>query len=161
MRKHALVSRCLCLALLAIVLSACGRVTPVSAQTILGRWQVIDNKDITIPHSFFWFTMEYVEFRADGTVATFVHWPQIDGPELRLNKVAHYALTSSDRLALIGACRHQDPCTGLYTATLAGDELAIGDSVGRFVLKRVAGASEDLPLLLDGPLPSPTPVTTR
>jgi hypothetical protein len=95
MRKHPLLSSCLCLVLLSILLNACGQATPVSTRTILGRWQVIENKGITVPNSFFWFTMEYVEFRADGTVTSLVHWPPTDMRELRRNKIAHYALTST------------------------------------------------------------------
>ncbi len=73
MRKHSLFPSCLCLVMLSILLGACGQATPVSAQTILGRWEVIDHSGIAIPNSFFWFTMEYLEFRGDGTVASLVH----------------------------------------------------------------------------------------
>lgn len=162
MRKHPLLPGCLCLVLLSILLGACGQATPVSAQTILGRWQVTDNNSrMSVPNSFFWFTMEYVEFRGDGTVASLIRWPRMDGPELRLNKTAHYALTDTNHLAVTGACRHLDPCTGLYTAMLAGDELTIVDSAGRLVLKRVADPGEVLPPPAEGPLPSPTPALAK
>jgi hypothetical protein len=161
MRKHPLLPGCLCFVLLSILFSACGQATPVSAQTILGRWQVTDNSHMAVPNSFFWFTMEYVEFRGDGTVASLIRWSSMDGPELRLHKTAHYALTDTNHLAVTGACRHHDPCTGFYTAMLAGDELTIADTVGRLELKRVGDASEVLPPPFEGPLPSPTPALTK
>jgi hypothetical protein len=100
--------------------------------------------------------MDYVEFRADGIVASLIQWPP-NGSELRLNKTARYALTNTQHLMMTGACRYQDPCTGVYTTALAADELTIFDSAGQLALVRVGDASEDLAPTFVGPAPSPTP----
>jgi hypothetical protein len=156
MPKHFAPSMSLLLILLAVALNSCGRTTPASAQTLLGRWHVTNEQNLSVPNSFFWFSMDYVEFRADGTVASLIQSPPNE-TELRLNKTARYALTNTRHLAVTGACRHQDPCIGLYTTALAGDELTIFDSGGQLVLVRVGDASEELAPTAVGPAPSPTP----
>lgn len=160
MRKQLLVAGHLGLLLIATLAGACGRAPALSAQTILGRWEVLESRGMTAPESFFWFTMEYVEFRADGTIASLIRWPPAGGAELRLNTTARYVLADPQQLAVTGACRHADPCTGRYAATLAGDELTIADATGRLVLRRVAGVSAELPPPA-GPRPSPTPAAPR
>ncbi|MCP4524986.1 MAG: hypothetical protein GY833_03580 [Aestuariibacter sp.] len=147
--------------LLSVVVSGCGEEATESPQSILGRWRVINNQGVSVPNSFFWFTMDYVEFREDGTVWGLMQWPPDIGSDIRLNKTAEYSLVGERQIEFVGACRHQDPCTGIYTATLKGDELQIFDTEGRLELKLVGPPSEDLPPTVVGPSPSPTPAVTQ
>jgi len=149
------------IALLSVLVSGCSREGTESSQSILGRWRVINKQGINVPNSFFWFTMDYVEFREDGTVWALMKWPSDVGSDIRLNKTAEYSLVGEHQIEFVGACRHQDPCTGSYTATLKGDELQILGVDGRLELKRVGPPSEDLPLTVVGPSPSPTPAVTQ
>ena len=144
-------------ALLSVLASDCSREATESSQSILGRWRVTNKQDISVPNSFFWFTMDYVEFREDGTVWALVQWPPGIGSEIRLNKTAEYFLVGENQIEFVGACRHQDPCTGFYTATLKGNELQIFDAEGRLELKQVGPPSEDLPPKVAGPSPTSTP----
>jgi hypothetical protein len=105
--------------------------------------------------------IDYVEFREDGTVLGLVQWPPGDGSEVRLNVSAKYSLVDEQQIEFIGACRHQDPCTGTYTVVVRGDELQIFDADGRLALKRVGPPSKELPPTIVGPVPSPTPVNTE
>jgi len=148
-------------ALLSVLVCSCGREVIESSQSILGRWRVINKRGINVPHSFFWFTMDYIEFREDGTVWALMQWPPDVGSDIRVNKTAEYSLVGEYQIEFVGACRHQDPCTGSYTATLKGDELQIFDAEGRLVLKRAGPPSEDLPPTVVGPSPSSTPAVTQ
>ena len=131
-------SLCVCwsLVLLSVLLSSCTRDAALSSQTILGRWQVINKQSINIPHSFFWFSMDYLEFREDQTVWALVKWPPDVGSDIRLNKTAEYSLEDENQVEFVGDCRHQGPCTGTYTVTLQGDVMQLFDSEGRLELKR-------------------------
>jgi hypothetical protein len=148
-------------ALLSMLVSSCGREVTESPQSILGRWRVINKQGINVPHSFFWFTMDYVEFREDGTVWGLMQWPPDVGSEIRLNKTAEYSLVGEHQIEFVGACRHQDSCTGSYTATLEGDELQIFNVEGRLELERVGPPSEDLPPTVVGPSPSSIPAVRQ
>lgn len=117
----------------------------------------MNKQGINVPNSFFWFTMDYVEFREDGTVWALMEWPPGIGSEIRLNKTAEYSLVDEHQIEFMGACRHQDPCKGSYTANLKGDDLQIFDAEGRLELKRAGPPSEDLPLTVVGPSPTSTP----
>jgi hypothetical protein len=121
---------------------------------------VIDKQGINVPNSFFWFVMDYVEFREDGTVLALMLWPPDAGSEIRLNKTAEYYLVGEQQIAFVGACRYQDPCTGTYTVTLKENELRIFDADGRLTLERVGPPSSDLPPPAVGPSPSPTSTST-
>jgi hypothetical protein len=101
--------------------------------------------------------MDYVEFRDDGTVWALMEWPPDDGSDIRLNKTAEYSRIGKHQIELVGPCRHQGPCTGVYTTTLKGDALQIFDTEGKLELKRVGPPSEGLPPTVVGPSPSPTP----
>lgn len=144
-------------ALLSVLASGCGREDTESSQSILGRWRVMNKQGINVPNSFFWFTMDYVEFREDGTVWALMEWPPGIGSEIRLNKTAEYSLVDEHQIEFMGACRHQDPCKGSYTTNLKGDDLQIFDAEGRLELKRAGPPSEDLPLTVVGPSPTSTP----
>jgi hypothetical protein len=147
--------------LLSIVVSGCCGKAPESPQSVLGRWRVIDNQSISVPNSFFWFTMDYIEFREDGTVWALMEWPPDVGGDIRLNKTAEYSLVGEHRIEFVGACRHQYPCTGIYTVTLEGDELQIFDMEGKLELKWVGPPSKGPPPTVVGPSPSPTPAVTQ
>jgi hypothetical protein len=131
-----------------------------SSQRVLGRWEVIGNQGISVPNSFFWFIMDYLEFREDGTVLALVKWPPDVGSDIRLNKTASYSLVGENQIEFVGACRHQDPCTGVYTTTLKGDKLQIFGTHGVLTLMRVGPPGENLPPKIVGPSASPTPVVT-
>jgi hypothetical protein len=145
---------------LLVLIGGCGGKTTEPAQSVVGRWRVIDKQGIDVPNSFFWFVMDYVEFRNDGIVLALVVWPPETGSEVRLNKTAEYYLVGEQQIAFVGACRHQDPCTGTYTVTLKGDELRISDAGESMTLERVGPPSNDLPPPVVGPSPSPTPTST-
>jgi hypothetical protein len=113
---------------------------------------------MNVPNSFFWFAMDYLEFREDGQVWALIEWPPETRSDTRLNKTAEYALVGEDQIEFVGSCRHRDPCTGTYTATLEGDKLRIFDAEGRLELSRVGPPSKGLPPTAVGPSPSPTPV---
>lgn len=129
-----------------------------SSNRVLGRWEVIENQGISVPNSFFWFSMDYLEFREDGTVLALVKWPPDVGSDIRLNKTASYSLVGEHQIEFVGACRHQDPCTGVYTTTLKGDKLEIFDTDGILTLMRVGPPGGNLPPTIVGPSASPTPV---
>ena len=126
-----------------------------SDQGVLGRWEVIDKQGINVPNSFFWLSMDYLEFRQDGTVLALVKWTP--GGAVRLNKTATYSLVGERQIEFLGACRHQDPCTGAYTMALSGDRLQIFDADGILTLTRIGPPGKDLPPRVVGPSPSPTP----
>jgi hypothetical protein len=83
---------CMSIALLPVLASGCSREHTESSLRILGRWRVIDKQGINVPHSFFWFMMDYVEFRQEGIVWGLVNWPPDGGNEIRLNVTGQYAL---------------------------------------------------------------------
>lgn len=143
--------------LLSLLITGCGKEVS-SSHRVLGRWQVIENQGISVPNSFFWFSMDYLEFREDGTVLALVKWPPDVGRDIRLNKTASYSLVGENQIEFVGACRHQDPCTGVYTATLKGDKLQLFDTDGILTLMRVGPPGENLPPTIVGPSASPTPV---
>ena len=150
------------IALLSVLLvSGSAREAAETPQSIQGRWRVINKQGINVPNSFFWFTMDYVEFREDGTVWALMQWPPDVGSHIKLNKTAEYSLVGEHQIEFVGACRYQDPCIGSYTATLKADELHIFDEKGRLELKRVGPPSEDLPPMVVGPSPSSTPAVTQ
>ena len=137
-----------------------GLATGGNVEALYGTYDnyiVINKQGINVPNSFFWFTMDYVEFREDGTVWALMQWPPDVGSDIRLNKTAEYFLVGENQIKFVGACRHQDPCTGFYTATLKGNELQIFDAEGRLELKQVGPPSKDLPPTVVGPSPTSTP----
>ncbi len=142
---------------LSVLVSGCGNEVTGSSPDILGRWEVINNQGVSVPNSFFWFVIDYVEFRDDGTVLGLMGWPPDGGSEIRLNKTAEYSLVNEHQIEFVGDCRHQGPCTGVYTITLKEDRLQIFDADGTLDLKRIAPPSKDLPPTAIGPSPSPTP----
>ena len=143
--------------LLSLLISGCGD----EDSSVLGRWEVIYKQGISVPNSFFWFSMDYLEFREDGTVLALVKWPPGVGRDVRLNKTARYSLVGERQVEFVGACRYQDPCTGAYTMTLRGDRLHVFDSDGMLALVRVGPPSKDLPPTIVGPSPSPTPAVAE
>jgi len=145
------------IALLSILLCRCGSKGPEASQRILGRWEVIRMEGIHVPNSFFWFTMDYVEFREDGEVWALMVGPTGTGSDIGLNKTAAYSLVGEDRIEFVGACRHEDPCTGAYTLTLNGDDALIFDAGGRLELKRAGPPSSDPPPPVVGPSATATP----
>jgi hypothetical protein len=148
----------LLLALLPVLLSDCERELPTASQRILGRWEVVQMEGMNVPNSFFWFTMDAIEFREDGEVWALMEAPPGTGSGVRLNKTAAYSLVGEDQMQIVGACRHQDPCTGVYSVTLKGDDLTIFDAEGRLELRRAGPPSLDLPPTVVGPSPSATPL---
>lgn len=127
--------------------------------SVLGRWRVIETAGMSVPNSFFWASMDYVEFRADGTVLALVDWPPDSRSEIRLNTTGQYARVADNRIEFVGACRHEDPCTGAYRVELRGDDLEISADEARLKLQRVGPPGADIPPPIFGPSPSPTPVT--
>jgi hypothetical protein len=141
--------------LLSLLASGCSK----EDSSVLGRWEVIDKQGINVPNSFFWFSMDYLEFREDGTVLALVKWTP--GVDVRLNKTARYSLVGERQIEFVGACRYQDPCTGVYTMTLSGDRLQIFDADGILTLTRIGPPGKGLPPRVVGPSPSPTPAVTE
>ena len=146
--------------LLPLLISGCSKEAS-SSQSILGRWRVINHRGISVPSSFFWFIMDYLEFREDGTVLSLAKWPPEVGNDIRLNKTTKYSLVGEHQIEFIGACRYENPCTGVYTATLSGDKLQIFDADGELTLMPVGPPGQDLPPTLIGPSPSPTPAVAK
>jgi hypothetical protein len=146
--------------LISLVIGGCSKERPL-AQGILGRWQVNDNQGIGVPHSFFWLSMDWVEFREDGTALALIDWPPGVGSEIRLNATTRYRVVGDRQVEFVGSCRHADPCTGVYTTTLSGDKLEIWDVEGRLTLTRMGPAGQELPPTVVGPSPSPTPAATE
>jgi hypothetical protein len=72
--------------LVSFLVCGCGSETTESSPDVLGRWEVISEEGMSVPNSFFWFVMDYVEFRDDGTVLGLMEWPPDSGTEIRLNK---------------------------------------------------------------------------
>jgi hypothetical protein len=147
--------------LLFALIGACGEDSSASPASILGRWRVISIQDMTVPNSFFWFTMDYVEFRQDGTVLALMLWPPEDGNDIRVNKIAEYDLVGDEQIAFIGSCRHIDPCTGLYTITLKENILRIFHEGSSLELMWVGPPDEDIPPTVVGPSPTGTPFTAK
>ena len=143
--------------LLSLLASGCSN----EDSSVLGRWEVIDKQGISVPNSFFWFSMDYLEFREDGTVLALVKWPPDVGRDVRLNKTARYSLVGERQIEFLGACRYQDPCTGAYTMALSGDRLQIFDADGILTLTRIGPPGKGLPPRVVGPSPSPTPAVTE
>ena len=112
---------------------------------------------MSVPHSFFWYSMDYLEFRDDGVVWALVRWPPGTGSELRLNRTGQYALVAPDQIEFPGSCRHQDPCTGHYSLNLVGDRLQIEDAESKLLLDLAGPISREQPPGILGPSPSPTP----
>jgi hypothetical protein len=102
--------------------------------------------------------MDYLEFREDGTVWGLMTWPPDGGDKIRLNKTTRYRLRGDNQLEITGSCRHQDPCTGVYTLTRTGDSLKITDGSRVLNLQWVGPPAETVPPPAPGPSPSPTPV---
>jgi hypothetical protein len=145
------------IAVLTVLPNGCGPEDTEPSQSLVGRWEVINKEGMNLPNSFFWFAMDYVEFREGGEVWGLTHSPPGAGGDIRLNKTAEYVFVCEHQIEFVGACRHQDPCTGSYSATMEGDELQIFDAEGRLELRWVGPPSKDLPPKADGPSPSPTP----
>jgi hypothetical protein len=147
-------------ALLSSLLIGCVTESPETSQRILGRWEVIQMEGIHVPNSFFWFTMDAIEFREDGEVWALMHDPS-GTDDLRLNKTAAYSLVGDDQIEFVGACRHEDPCTGVYTLSLKGDDVQILDAEGRLELRRAGPPSRDRPPKVVGPSASATPAAPQ
>ena len=148
------------ISLLLVLLAGCGREMPSSPPHITGRWKVVESERMSVPNSFFWFSMDYLEFHGDGEVWALVRWPpgRQNESELRLNKTGRYALVGQDQIEFPGSCRHQDPCAGTYTLAQEGDELQISAAESRLHLQWTAPPSQARPPAIPGPSASPTPV---
>jgi len=139
-------------------LNGCGNVASNPSPDILGRWQVIGKHGLSVPHSLFWFSMDYIEFREDGAALGLMTWPPDSASDdIRLNKTGRYTLTGANQIEFVGSCRHQDPCTGVYTLTRTADTLKIADAGRALNLRWVGPPAQTLPLPAPGPAPSPTP----
>jgi len=112
---------------------------------------------MSVPNSFFWFMMDYVEFREDGTVWGLMDWPPDGGDEIRLNVTGAYFRRDDGTIEFVGTCRHEDPCTGTYEAVLKDDTLLLSSSEARLELERAGPPSQRPPPEVMGPSPSPTP----
>jgi hypothetical protein len=145
------------IALLSILLCRCGSKGHEASQRLVGRWEVIQMEGMNVPNSFFWFTMDYVEFREDGEVWALMVDPTGTGSDIGLNKTGAYSLVGEDQIEFVGSCRHQDPCTGTYTLILDGEDLEILDPGGKLLLKRAGPPSSDPPPAVVGPSASATP----
>lgn len=139
----------------------CSRDDTEIPRDISGRWQVVSNQGINKPHSFFWFMMDYIEFRDDGAVWALIHWPPGEGDDIRLNAVSEYNRLSEEQIQFTGSCRYEDPCIGTYTLRLQTDILTINDAAGELVLKWVGPQSEDTVPRVIGPAPTATPKTSQ
>ena len=136
--------------------SGCIGGTPNSPPNVVGRWVVVRNDGMNTPYSFFWFSMEYVEFRADGVVWGLMTWPPGDDSagEIRLNKTAGYTLVGDNRVEFTGSCRHHDSCTGVYTIGRTANGLKIFNADGALKLEWLAPPAKALPAPVPGPAPS-------
>jgi hypothetical protein len=160
MKRNMLLHRrwtCLLIALLLQWASACQPAPANPAERIQARWQVDDSQGMNVPHSFFWFTMDYIEFRPDGTIWGLMGWPPGEDGDLRLNVTGEYALVGGDQIEFVGACRYEDPCTGRYTLTFQGDSLELSGAGSRLLLKQAGPPSKEAPPPPPAPAPSPTP----
>ena len=109
-----------------------------------------------MPETLFWFSMDYLEFREDGTLLSLINWPPDTGTEVRVNKSVTYTRVNEDQIAISGICREVEPCTGTYTLAYNGDMLRMTGEGGELILERVGSASADVPSIVPGPSPSPT-----
>jgi hypothetical protein len=148
------------LALLVFLAGGCSRESAL-ARGIVGRWRVGENQGIGVPNSFFWNQMDWIEFREDGTALALIQWPPDGGSEVRLNGKTRYRTIGKSQIEFVGSCRHADPCTGVYTATLRHSALEIRDAEGELTLRRVGPTARELPPTVVGPSPSPTPAATK
>jgi len=135
--------------------------TPSLPPDVVGRWKLQGKPGLNVPNSFFWFSMDYLEFRDDGTVWGLMRWPPGDGDEIRLNKMAQYTLRGENRIEFVGSCRHQDPCTDVYTLTRTAGTLQIFDGSNTLTLQWVAPPAKTLPPPAPGPAPSPRPTPAK
>lgn len=145
------------MALLAILLCGCGWTEPEPSQRILGRWEVVQMEGMNVPNSFFWLTMDTIEFRADGEVWALILAPDDAESGMKLNSIGAYTVVGEDQIEFVGACRHQDPCTGVYSLSFSGDEAQIFDTGGRLELVRAGPPSSKRPPRIVGPSASATP----
>ena len=130
-------------------------------QDIVGRWEIEKSNGLNIPHSFFWFPMEFIEFRADGTVLGLMNWPPAADEEIRLNKSAVYQLLDGNRIEIIGSCRYEDPCSEIFNFTIAGRKLRLFNAEASMDLRYMGPADQgDIPTII-GPQPSPTTPPSR
>ena len=151
---------CISIALLLTLANGCSQENTESPPRILGRWRVLEKQGINVPHSFFWFMMDYIEFRQEGIVWGLVNWPPEAGNEIRLNVTGTYALVNEHQIEFIGDCRHQGPCTGSYTLTWKRNTVHILGQDAKWVLEWVGPPSKDPPPAVMGPSPTPTPIPT-
>ncbi len=127
----------------------------VFQQDVAGRWAVQDGSTLTVPNSFFWFSMDVIEFRPDGTVLGLMFWPPDSRAELRLNKTAEYRLLEDGRMEIVGSCRHEDPCGGVYDLSLSGESLRLFNDSDEMQLKRSGPATQGTVPRVIGPVPTP------
>ncbi|MGD2104143.1 MAG: hypothetical protein PVJ55_03375 [Anaerolineae bacterium] len=151
----------LVVAWLLVLFGGCGSDRTELSQALLGRWEVVHKQGMSVPHSFFWLSMDYVEFRTDGTVWALMEWPPGGGSEIRLNGTTACSLPEERQIAFEGSCRHQGPCVGVYAATLRYDKLTLSQGDDAWILRRVGPSSEEVPPTAIGPAPSPTPVASQ
>jgi hypothetical protein len=145
------------MALLAILLCGCSWTEPEPSQRILGRWDVVQMKGMNVPNSFFWLTMDTIEFRADGEVWALIVAPDDAEGGMKLNSTGAYALVGELQIEFVGACRHEDPCAGVYTLSFSGDGAEISHADGRLDLVRAGPPSSERPPRIVGPSASATP----
>lgn len=124
---------------------------------IVGRWRIIHNDQVVIPNSFFWLEIDYLEFREDGLLLGLIDSPPGAPNQLRLNAEVQYRLIGSDQVAITGACRHEDPCTGQYTLQFSENELEISADESRLMLAYVGPPEATIPAEAPGPAATATP----
>lgn len=122
---------------------------------LAGRWQILDRAGLNEPHSFFWFTMDFVEFKANGTLLGLMVWPPDSGETVRLNKTAGYRILEDGRIEIIGRCRYEDPCSAVFEMAFGNGTLRLSNESAFMELRRSGPeATDDIPTV---PGPQPTP----
>jgi hypothetical protein len=132
-----------------------------SQSRLFAIWEVFGDHSINTPHSFFWFAMDYLEFRDDGEVWALMWWPPGSGSELKLNKIAEYTSDHERQITFWGSCRHQDKCSGTYSMSFEGETLYIQTGNERMVLKRFSDPSVHKPPMVNGPSATATPAPSQ
>jgi hypothetical protein len=149
----------LCLLTFSLLASACGLVEILDTEALEGQWTIVDSQGLSVPHSFFWAMMDYVEFRSDGTLWGLMHWPPGSQGDLRLNATAAFAVVETGRIEIVGSCRYKDPCSVTFDAVLRRGELQLSAPESSMTLERSGPQSGAPPSRVPGPAPSATPVT--
>lgn len=127
----------------------------ISQQDLVGRWQIQEGASLIVPHSFFWFSMDVLEIRPDGSMLGLMFWPPDSGEELRLNKTAEYRMLDDGRLEIIGSCRHEDPCSAVYDLNRTLESLWLSRDSSTMELKYISSDVGGIIPTVIGPAPTP------